>query len=215
MEKPWKVIAAFLGVFVAGAVFGGLFSARAAKRPVVMNPPPQQAPHAVVPLPPGDHPKKGVAGPLAPVPGPGQAPRGNQITPELMRKFTRSLKLTPAQREKVQPIVGRAGEDLQRLRDEGVRRQQEENRRRQEHLEDVARVTERMYVDVSNLLTPEQREKLQQHRQELEDKFEADRKKRLEAAAELNAARAALKADKEREKERLEKEKQAAATPEK
>lgn len=204
MEKPWKVIAAFIGVFVAGAVFGGLFSARAAKqRPVVVNPPPHQQPH-VVPLPPGDHPKKGVAGPLAPLPGQGPMARGNQITPELMRKFTRSLKLNNAQKEKILPTVGRAGEDFQRLREEDVRRRQEENRRRQEHLDDVARVNERMYVDVSSALTPEQKEKLQQIRQDIENKVEADRKKREESAAELNAMRAALKADKERqEKEKL------------
>ncbi len=199
MEKPWKVIAAFIGVFVAGAVFGGLFSARAAKRPVVHNPAPQQ-PHAVVPLPPGDHPKKGVAGPMAP----GPQPRGNQITPELMRKFTRSLKLTNAQKEKILPTVGRAGEDFQRLREEDVRRRQEENRRRQDHLDDVARVNERMYVDVASVLTPEQKEKLQQIRQDIEKKVEADRKKREESAAELKAALAALKAEKERqEKEKL------------
>lgn len=200
MEKPWKVIAAFLGVFVAGAVFGGLFSARAAKRPVVVNPP--QQPHAVVPLPPGDHPKKGVAGPAAP--GPGQLPRGNQITLEMMRKFTRSLKLTPTQKEKILPTLGRAGEDFQRLRDEDIRRRQEDNRRRQEHLEDVARVNERMYVDVASVLTPEQKERLQQIRQDIENKMEADRKKRDQDAADLAAARAALKAERERqEKEKL------------
>lgn len=210
MEKPWKVIAAFVGVFVAGAVFGGLFSARAARRPLVVNPPPQQPQGVVVPLLPGEH-KKGVAN--APLPGPGPGPRGNQITPELMRKFTRSLKLTPAQKEKILPIVGRAGEDFQRLRDEDIRRRQEDNRRRQEHLEDVARVNERMYVDVSNALMPEQKEKLQQIRQEIENKVEADRKKREQDAADLTAARAAMKA--ERERERLEKEKQAPVPPEK
>lgn len=204
MEKPWKVIAAFLGVFVAGAVFGGLFSAGVAKRPAAANPPPQQPTHGhVVPLLPGEH-KKGVANAPFPGPGPGPVPRGNQITPELMRKFTRTLKLTPAQREKIQPILGRSGEDFQRLRDEDIRRRQDDNRRRQEHLEDVARVNERMYVDVSNVLTPEQKERLQQIRQDIENKMEADRKKRDQDAADLTAARAAVKADRERqEKEKL------------
>ncbi|HEY1108447.1 MAG TPA: hypothetical protein VGE76_07445 [Opitutaceae bacterium] len=210
MEKPWKVIAAFVGVFVAGAVFGGLFSARAARRPVVVNPPPQQPQGIVVPFLPGEH-KKGVANAPLPGQGPVTGPRGNQITPELMRKFTRSLKLTPAQKEKILPIVGRAGEDFQRLRDEDIRRRQEDNRRRQEHLEDVARVNERMYVDVSNALLPEQKEKLQQIRQEIENKVEVDRKKREQDAADLSAARAAIKAD----RERLEKEKLAPVQPEK
>ena len=29
MEKPWKVILAFVSVFIAGAIFGGVFSLRA------------------------------------------------------------------------------------------------------------------------------------------------------------------------------------------
>ena len=33
MDRPWKVILAFVGVFIAGAVFGGVFTARSADRP--------------------------------------------------------------------------------------------------------------------------------------------------------------------------------------
>ncbi|MES2697854.1 MAG: hypothetical protein V4773_30615 [Verrucomicrobiota bacterium] len=203
MEKPWKVIAAFLGVFVAGAVFGGLFSIRSAGKRI--TPPPQHP----VPIQPSEHPRK-VAGP--PTPGGGDfipmAPRANQITPQLMRQFTKTLKLTPEQHKAIMPIVGRAGEDFQRLREEDMRRRQEDNRRKQENLEDVARVNERMYVDVSNVLTPPQRERLQKQRQDIENKVQADRLKREEANAELAAARAALKAEKAAQTEK-------AALPEK
>ena len=34
MDRPWKVILAFVGVFIAGAVFGGFFTLRSAARVV-------------------------------------------------------------------------------------------------------------------------------------------------------------------------------------
>lgn len=176
MDTPWKVVTAFLGVFIAGAVFGGVFSLRASGRRI------QAAPQPVAQMPAAEHARRQVAGPQL-APG-AAAARANPITPQLMRQFTKSLSLTAEQREKVQPIVGRAGEDFQRLRDE-------EARRRQENLADVARVNERMYADVSALLTPEQRVELQAMRQRVEDKFQAERQKRAEAAA----AEAALRAN--------------------
>jgi Spy/CpxP family protein refolding chaperone len=172
MEKPWKVIAAFIGVFIAGAVFGGFFSMSGRNRAQANRPPVQ--------LPPTEQPRTKVAGPQLPAVNPPPAARPNQITPQLMRQFTKQLKLTPEQREKMQPIVGRAGEDFQRLREE-------ESRRREEHTADVARVNERMYADVSGLLTPEQREELQAMRQRIEEKFQEDRRKRAEAAAAIAA----------------------------
>ncbi len=180
MDKPWKVIAAFIGVFIAGAVFGGFFTLRGPARRL---PPPQTRPLAQ--LPPAGQPRQ-VAGPQL-SPQSGSHTRSNPITPQLMRGFTKSLQLTPEQREKIQPIVSRAGEDFQRLREEDVRR-------RQENFADVARVNERMYADVAAVLTPEQRTELQAMRQRIEDKFQAERQKRAEAAAAEAAARASSKA---------------------
>lgn len=175
MEKPGKVIVAFVGVFIAGAVFGGFFSLRSARR----------APQPVVQMPPPQQPKVQVAGPQM---GAVASPvKSTPITPQIMRGFTKELKLTGEQREKVLPIVSRAGEDFQRLRDE-------EARRRQENLADVTRVNERMYADVSNLLTPDQREKLQAMRQRIEDRLQAEKQKRAEELANRMREKAAAKA---------------------
>lgn len=164
MEKPWKVIAAFIAVFVAGAVFGGFFTLRS----------PRRAPQQLVALPPQEQPKVKVAGPqMVPT---NAAPKASPITPQLMRQFAKELKLTPEQRERVQPIVGRAGEDFQRLREE-------EARQRQQNLADVARVNERMYADVSSVLTPEQRQRLHAMRQEREERLQAERQKRADELA--------------------------------
>lgn len=161
MEKPWKVIAAFVGIFVAGAVFGGFFVLRA-PRPAA----------PIAQLPPAQPNKVQVAGPHLVAPAP--APRSTSpITPVLMRQLQKELKLTAAQREKMAPIVGRAGEDFQRLREE-------EARRRQDNLADVARVNERMYADVSNLLSNEQRVQLQEMRQRIEDRLQAEKQKRAD-----------------------------------
>lgn len=154
MDKPWKVVLAFIGVFVAGAVFGGLFTLRATgKRPVekavVTPPPPAQAAQ----------------------PAPAKAPAS--VGPALMRQFTRKLKPTPEQREKIDPLVGRAGEDLQRL-NVLARAQDREN------LENVTRVMERMYEDVAAWLTPEQRIELAEMRRQWQEKVAAERKKRSE-----------------------------------
>jgi hypothetical protein len=174
MDRPWKVVTAFIGVFIAGAVFGGLFTIGASARRMQLQRP-------VQPLPAAEGAQTKVAGPAAPAT---VSPRTSPLTPQLMRQFTRELGLTAEQREKILPIVGRAGEDFQRLRDE-------ETRRRQENVADVARVNERMYVDVSGVLTPEQRTKLQEMRQRFEDRVQADRQRRAEKEAEFRAAQKA------------------------
>jgi hypothetical protein len=120
-----------------------------------------------------------VAGPQLATP-PGPVTKSNPITPQLMRQFNRSLNLSADQKEKIQPIVSRAGEDFQRLREE--------------NLADVTRVNERMYADVSAVLTMEQRVELQAMRQRFEDRIQAERQKRAEAAAADAANRANKKA---------------------
>ena len=91
MDRPWKVVFAFVGVFVAGAVFGGVFvlssSVGRADRPV----------------------KAGKAAAKEP---------GGRIYPQLMRQFTQRLSPTPDQQKAITPIVARAAEDLQRMQRE-------------------------------------------------------------------------------------------------
>jgi hypothetical protein len=176
MDVPWKVILAFLGVFIAGAVFGGVFTLGVSARRNV-NVPRQLAPanQPVAQFPAVVQPKAQVAGPQAPKSG---TIRTNPITPVLMNQFTRKLSgLTPPQKESLRTILGRAGEDFHRLR--------------QDNLADVTRVTERMYADVSGVLTLEQRGELETMRKQLEERFKEDRRKRAEAAAAEAANRAA------------------------
>lgn len=175
---PWKVILAFVGVFIAGAIFGGVFTLGVSARRVVNVP--RQAPgvdRSVAQFPAVSQPKSQVAGPQIPKSG-GSSSRTNPITPVLMSQFTRKLSgLSPTQKDSLRTILGRAGEDYHRLR--------------QENLADVTRVTERMYADVSGVLTMEQRTELEQMRKKLEERFQADRRKRQEQAAAEAASRAA------------------------
>ena len=183
MDKPWKVVCAFVAVFMAGAVFGGLFTLRASGRRLEKQAlnrlPPPSPTETVVPA---AAPPKGEVKAQLPPPPPGRSP----IMPAIMRQFTQRLNLTPAQREKVKPIVGRAAEDLQRLR-------QASEHERQQNLADTARVTERMYEAVAALLSPEQREELGTMRGQMQARVEKERKHRAAAVA---AADAALKAEK-------------------
>jgi hypothetical protein len=144
-----------------------------------VNPPrPQPADRGIAQFPAVSQPKAQVAGPQMPKAGTMAQPRSNPITPVLMTQFTRRLSgLSPAQRDSLRTILGRAGEDYHRLR--------------QENLADVARVTERMYADVSGVLSQEQRGELEKMRKQVEEKLQADRRKRAEAAAAAAAERAA------------------------
>lgn len=94
MDKPWKVIFAFVGVFIAGAVFGAFFTLRVDRE------------HSA--------PRGGFAGrPELPRRGPGM-----QMGAAMFRHYARHLKLTEEQRDAIRPIVTRAEEELQRLRRE-------------------------------------------------------------------------------------------------
>jgi len=165
MNAPWKVIAAFLGVFIAGAIFGGVFTMRASSARRV--PPPAAQSRALTPIPaPSQRPQ--VAGPQVAVTA-ATPPAVNPLTPALMRQFTQKLSLTPGQRDRIRPMVSRASEDYARLR--------------LENLADTARVTERMYADVSALLTPDQRDQLETMRQQMLERVQVEKKKRADAAA--------------------------------
>ena len=168
MEKPWKVVCAFVLVFMAGAIFGGVFtvgfSARRQSIGTKVSPPAQPANPAAA----AGQPKAAPATPPSQPPAGPATAKPNPITPTLMRQFTQRLKLTAEQRERIRPIVTRAGEDFIRLR--------------QENLADTARVTERMYSDVAALLTPEQRAEIETMQRQMEERVQAERQKRAEAA---------------------------------
>lgn len=172
-----------MAVFMAGAVFGGLFTLRASnKRLSEWRAVERQmaVPAVVAPAPAAAAPKAGANPPAA---QPSKAP----IMPALMQQFTKRLKLTTPQRDKMRPIVGRASEDLQRLR-------QENESDRQRNLADTVRVTERMYEDVAALLTPEQRTELETMRQQMQERTDKERKRRGEISAAIEAAMKAERA---------------------
>lgn len=165
MDAPWKVIAAFMGVFIAGAIFGGVFTIRASSPRRVPPPAAQSRPLTPIPAP-SQRPQ--VAGPQVAATT-ATSPQVNPLTPTLMRQFTQKLNLTAEQRDRIRPMVARASEDYARLR--------------QENLTDTARVTERMYNDVSAQLTADQRNQLETMRQQMLERVQIEKKKRADAAA--------------------------------
>lgn len=169
MDVPWKVILSFVGVFIAGAIFGGVFTIGASTRRLANSPQqPSPAERPIAKFPAVPSPKSQVAGPQGPK-STTVASRSNPITPVLMTQFTRRLTgLTDTQKESLRKTLGRAGEDLHRLR--------------QENFVDVGRVTERMYADVSAVLTLEQRSELESMRKQTEKRMQDDRQKRSQAA---------------------------------
>lgn len=163
MEVPWKVVGAFLGVFAAGAIFGGALTFRANGkrwRQPVAEPSPSVAP----------------AQPPAPVatkePGRGGQPvQAWNVNVAQMRQWTQRLNLTTEQQKELRPIIVRANREFANLREETTKAQKQ------------------MFDDVAAILTPEQRAELELIKQRVQEKMEADRKKRLEAQQAEAAAR--------------------------
>jgi len=133
MDKTWKVIFAFVGVFIAGAVFGGLLALRIGGRFTQMQA--QQV---------------RLRGPNAVLADPKQRPLLGGVQPiqpaQIMRRYADRLGFTPEQRKKIRPLIARATQD--------VRRQQQNNFRESNV------ILQRLQQDIARELTPEQREKL-------------------------------------------------------
>jgi hypothetical protein len=174
METPWKVIVAFIGVFVAGAIFGGVFTLGAGKRFHAMEPaapqvvqqqqtPPRQVAQQPTPT---DVQKTDRTKQVATKPPP--------LTLGMMRELTKRLSPTSEQQKAFRPIVQRASEDIQRSQ--------------REHIAETSRVMDRMYEDISALLSPEQRILLEKIRQELLEKSRQERMKRGANPADLEGA---------------------------
>ena len=109
MDKPWKVILAFTGIFLAGILVGGLVTLRWGRNFAQRQ------------------------------------PMGEQYGPQLMRRLVTQLDLTPAQQEKIKPIVDQAAEELHQLRRTTQRAS--------------AAVLVRMQGEIAAQLTPEQKAK--------------------------------------------------------
>lgn len=155
MEQPWKVIVAFVGVFIAGSIFGGLLALRLDNRdlaprfpPVAMTPRPASTPSAgQPPLSPAQPqanpqlPRLTAAVPQMQLP-PGMAVQA----PQLMRRYVDRLDLTTEQKERINPLIQRAAADL--------RRQQQTNFR------ETGIIIQHLQEDLGKELTPAQRGRL-------------------------------------------------------
>lgn len=155
MNQTSKVIAAFFGVFVAGAVFGGALAYRWAQPgPIPPSPILAVAPTGESPLAPTVAPSPRFPPPLPPA----------QVQPALMRQFTQRLKLTPDQREKIAPVVTRTTEELARLR--------------RDNLHETLRLTDAMYSEVAAALDPGQLAELEKMKRKMQERAAEERKKR-------------------------------------
>ena len=174
MQSPWKAILAFIAVFIAGAVFGGVFTLRASGRRLADLPPRNEHP-VVAPVlttttttavPATNTVPPAKATPPATKSGQPAVPQpiiAAQVGPSVMRQFTQRLSLTAEQRKSIRPIIDRATEDWQRLRKENV--------------ENTARVAERMYADIAEHLSSGQREQLEDMKQKMQERFLQEREK--------------------------------------
>jgi Spy/CpxP family protein refolding chaperone len=130
MQTPWKVLAAFMGVFVAGSIFGGFFALRVDReRGPQRRTEPQQ--------------------PVGP------------LTLRLMRNFAERLDLTAEQKEKLRPVMERAGEDIRRVQ--------------QSQFREMGVLVDRLQQDISQVLTPEQKVKLEAMKQQQRERMKGDR----------------------------------------
>lgn len=79
------------------------------------------------------------------------------IAKQLLERWSGELSLTPEQQEKIRPILLRGDDEMRKLRSESFR--------------GGAAVMERMQAEVSALLTPEQRVKLDESRERFRQRF--------------------------------------------
>lgn len=123
MEKPWKVVLAFIAVFMAGSVFGSFFALRIGHQVAQRERP---------------RPVAGTAQPMQPPPA-----------TQLLRRFAERFELTTEQRDKLRPVLLRAEEQIGRIRQTSIeqtdvilRRMQQEFR--SELTPDQVRLLDRM-----------------------------------------------------------------------
>ena len=129
MNKPWKIILAFIGVFFAGAVIGGVVAVRFG-REIAREPRPM-----------------------------------DRFEPMLMKRYANRLELTDEQRTKVREIVRTTEKELREMRSEGFKK--------------AVAAGERMNAQIEQLLTPEQRGRLEELKQEMRERWKEERQKRL------------------------------------
>lgn len=191
MEKPWKVIAAFVGVFIAGSIFGGLLALRLSHRDVsprsllepVKAPPTQMAAGPAAPNLPtitaATPPTTGTPSGSSTSPRPTTASTSTTATPQmqlppgmavqapqLMRRYVDRLSLTAEQKDRINPLILRAAADL--------RRQQQTNFR------ETGVIFQHLQEDIGKELTPVQRVRLEEMAEKQRQIIEQHEKKQQE-----------------------------------
>ena len=167
MKQSWKIVVAFLVVFLAGGAIGSVFSLRYAKTQV-------QALQQFQPAPLGPQEPPGQPG----QPGGRRGQRGQpQPQPEnfgvqVMNRWLRSnqLDLTPEQRQQIRPIVNDTQESLRRLH--------------RDDLHNGEIIIEKMQDQVAAVLTPAQRAKF--------DNMINQQRRRMQQYIQLQQRRAAM-----------------------
>ncbi|MCB1105259.1 MAG: hypothetical protein H7A44_05705 [Opitutaceae bacterium] len=129
MNKPWKVILAFIGVFLAGAVVGGIVTLRFVRE---------------------------FARDFRPM---------DRFEPLLMKRYASRLDLSEEQRKRVREIVRTTENELRRLRSEGFK--------------EAVAAGEKMNAQIEQILTPEQRVRLEELKQEMRERWKLERVNRV------------------------------------
>jgi Spy/CpxP family protein refolding chaperone len=123
MRKPWLVILAFLGVFVAGLLSGALVGARYSRQIFPRN-----------------------------------RMMGQNFGAALLERYNEQLALTPEQAAKIRPIVEQAQTEVQR--------------QRRENVQEMTKTMDAMHAQISEVLTPEQRVKMEELRKRFRERSE-------------------------------------------
>lgn len=163
MEKPWKVVLAFLAVFVAGAVFGGFFTIGFGSRWAALREQHDTGRDTTAPAAASVEPTRGGHRDFHPL----QRLPFRWDPKQLMRRYADRLELTPEQRQRLEPLVQRAVEDYRRVQ--------------RSTFHETSVIIERLQEDIAKELTPEQRAKLDEMRErqrELLKRFEERREQR-------------------------------------
>jgi Spy/CpxP family protein refolding chaperone len=209
MEKPWKVIAAFVGVFIAGAVFGGLLSLRVSKqrqmelqqatlvqlqnqlREQAVQPVPQTS----TPTPATTPPVQGQPVAVAPKPTPPPAqplPVSMAVqAPGLMRRYVDKLDLTPEQKDRIHPLIKRASQDL--------------SRQQQTNLRETGIILQHLQEDISKELSPAQRKVIEEMAERQRVFIEQRERKQQELMRQIQAEKQEKRATGEKPKENIKK----------
>jgi len=170
MKQSWKIVVAFLVVFLAGGAIGSVFSLRYAKTQV-------QALQQFQPAPLGPQEPPGQPGPQFQPGRRGQRGQQPGAQPEnfgvqIMNRWMRSnqLDLTPEQRQQIRPIVNDTQESLRRLH--------------RDDLHNGEIIIEKMQDQVAAVLTPAQRAKF--------DNMINQQRRRMQQYIQLQQRRAAM-----------------------